>query len=151
MHVCGFYSRQESSSSIWHLRHVQSQVTDLNNAAFSLSTDCIIVADAALLVKFNISLQTLQVWHENTGRSTRGDKHTLTHHKNTDRQAEHTRTKYDSPALIPALMTTHRHTHTLLTHSRAIFDQYSAVLLPACFAEGVLTGQSQQGIPPDDL
>lgn len=42
-------------------------------------------------------------------------------------------------------------THTVLTHSHAIFDQDSAVLLPACFAEGVLAGQCQQGVSPYDL
>lgn len=41
--------------------------------------------------------------------------------------------------------------HTRDTHSRAIFDQYGAVLLPACFTEGVLAGQCQQRVSPYDL
>lgn len=38
-----------------------------------------------------------------------------------------------------------------LTNSYAIFDKYSAVLLPACLAEGVLTGQREESISPDQL
>lgn len=53
----------------------------------------------------------------------------------------HSNTSYDD----------YSHSLSLLTHSHAIFDQYSAVLLPACFAEGVLTGQCQQRVSPDDL
>lgn len=50
---------------------------------------------------------------------------------------------------VPALMT-NIHIYTL-TYTHAIFDQYSAVLLPACFAEGVLTWQCQQGVSPHYL